>query len=126
MSEVAMPKLKVIKISELINDLKSGVTRLKKEDLGFGSIEEKYSLTFTEIREIIAHPKLKGIRVSIPSYVLIDDTEETVEFNQTTISVAEPVIVEQIIEEEPMQLAEIKIVQEVIPTIAKRTNVPFI
>lgn len=132
MSELGEVKLKEIRISELINDLKSGITRYKKEDLGFGSIEEKYSLTFTELRQIIAHPKLKGIRVSIPSYILIDDTEDQDEDTEvsenTVLSVAAPVFVAQ--EEEPIQLAHIKIVEEVKAVVTvvapKKVAVPFI
>lgn len=121
MSETTEPKLKEIRISELINDLKSGITRYKKEDLGFGSIEEKYSLTFTELRQIIAHPKLKGIRVSIPSYILIDDTEDQEEdsevYETTVLSVAEPVIVAELVQE----VAEVIIYQEV----EEKAPVPF-
>lgn len=121
MSETTEPKLKEIRISELINDLKSGITRYKKEDLGFGSIEEKYSLTFTELRQIIAHPKLKGIRVSIPSYILIDDTEDQEEdsevYETTVLSVAKPVIVAELVKE----IAEVIVYQEV----EEKAPVPF-
>ena len=71
-----MTNVKQIKISELVKDLKSGVTRWKKDDLGFGSIEEKYDLDFKDMKQITSHPKLKGIRTVIPTLILIDDLDD--------------------------------------------------
>ena len=62
-----MPEMKEIKVSEVLNYLKNGVTRWKKEDLGFGSLEEIYGLTFTEVKELIDHPKIKGVKTKIPT-----------------------------------------------------------
>lgn len=71
--------MKTIKVSEILSDLKSGVHRYKKDDVGFGSLEEKYDLTFTELKQIINHPKIKGIKTQIPSLQIIDDTENIIE-----------------------------------------------
>ncbi len=72
-----MSELKEILISQIKKDLKSGLTRWKKDNLGFGSLEEKYSLTFTEVKELIEHPKIQGIKTKIPTLRIIDDTENT-------------------------------------------------
>ena len=96
-----MPEMKEIKVSEVLNYLKNGVTRWKKEDLGFGSLEEIYGLTFTEVKELIDHPKIKGVKTKIPTMRIIDDTEgeisteETAEETtpvETKVEVAAPVI----------------------------------
>ncbi len=69
-----------VKITDLIEFLKQGVTRCKG-DLNYsaevGSIEEKYNLTKDEVKEIFKHPKLAGIRVrplKEKSFNLVDDT----------------------------------------------------
>lgn len=79
-----MPELKEIKVSEVLNYLKNGVTRWKKEDLGFGSLEEIYSLTFTEVKELIDHPKIKGVKTKIPTLKIVDDTTDEVTTEETT------------------------------------------
>lgn len=72
-------------ISGLIDDLKNGITRLVGDpgyDPERGSIEEKYGLNKTEVKEIFKHDKLIGLKVRIPKkkrYVLVDDETETVE-----------------------------------------------
>lgn len=71
-------QVKQVKVSEILALLKKGVTRRKKEDLGFGSLEEMYSLTTSELRELSEHPKIKGIKTKIPTLLIIDDTEEEV------------------------------------------------
>lgn len=90
-------ELKEIKVSEVLLHLKNGVTRWKKEDLGFGSLEEIYDLSFTEVKELINHPKIKGVKTKIPTLKIIDDitSEETIEetdVETTKIEVAVPVI----------------------------------
>src|SRR6218665_490738 len=72
-----------LSISNLINDLKNGITRCK-DDLGYdasrGSVEEKYGLTKAEVKEIFKEPKLVGLKVRVPKesrYKLIDDTTES-------------------------------------------------
>lgn len=70
MAELA-PK-KVI-LSQIVEDLNSGLTRWKKDDIGFGSIEKKYSLQMNEMIELLAHPKLKNVETKIPTFVIVDD-----------------------------------------------------
>jgi hypothetical protein len=62
-------------VSQLINDLNSGYTWLKKDDLGYGSIEVKYGATPVQIAAIRKHPALKDAETSITIFNIIDDTK---------------------------------------------------
>lgn len=68
-------KPKVIGRKQVLNDLKSGVTRWEKDNLGFGSIEKKYNLTFTEMKTLLADSQIKGVKTVIPSLIIVDDTD---------------------------------------------------
>lgn len=62
-------------VSQLINDLNSGLTWLKKDDLGYGSIETKYGATAPQIMAIRKHPALKDAETNITIFNIIDDTK---------------------------------------------------
>jgi hypothetical protein len=62
-------------VSQLINDLNSGLTWLKKDDLGYGSIEIKYGANPNQIAAIRKHPALKDAETSITIFNIIDDTK---------------------------------------------------
>jgi hypothetical protein len=64
-----------IKIPEVIELLKKGYTRYKKDDKGFGSIQEKYDLSFSEVRELFGYDKLRGVKTKTPSRLKIIDGE---------------------------------------------------
>jgi hypothetical protein len=66
-------------VSQIINDLNSGLTWLKKDDLGYGSIETKYGANALQIATIRKHPSLKDAETSITIFNIIDDTK-----NETT------------------------------------------
>jgi hypothetical protein len=66
-------------VSQLVNDLNSGLTWFKKDDLGYGSIETKYGATAPQIMAIRKHPALKDAETSITIFNIIDDTK-----NETT------------------------------------------
>jgi hypothetical protein len=68
-------------VSQIISDLNSGLTWLKKDDLGYGSIETKYGANPLQITTIRKHPALKDAETSITIFNIIDDTK-----NETTIS----------------------------------------
>jgi len=68
-------------VSQLINDLNSGYTWFKKDDLGYGSIEVKYGATAPQIMAIKKHPALKDADTSLTIFNIIDDTK-----NDNTIS----------------------------------------
>lgn len=63
-----------LKITQLIDDLNNGLTWLKKDDLGYGSIEAKYGANEKQILAIKKHPKLKDAETSITIFNIIDDT----------------------------------------------------
>ena len=71
-------------VSQLINDLNTGLTWFKKDDLGYGSIESKYGATAPQIMAIRKHPSLKDAETSITIFNIIDDTK-----NETTNSTKE-------------------------------------
>jgi len=71
-------------VSQLINDLNEGYTWLKKDDLGYGSIEIKYGANPNQILAIRKHPALKDAETSITIFNIIDDTK-----NETTSSTKE-------------------------------------
>lgn len=73
-------------VSQLINDLNSGMTWLYKDDLGYGSIETKYGATPVQIAAIRKHPALKDAETSLTIFNIIDDTK-----NDNTNSTKEPI-----------------------------------
>ena len=62
-------------VSQLINDLNNGLTWLKKDDLGYGSIEIKYNANPNQIAAIRKHPSLKDAETNITIFNIIDDTK---------------------------------------------------
>jgi len=62
-------------VTQLVNDLNEGCTWLKKDDLGYGSIEIKYGATAAQITAIRKHPALKNAETSITIFNIIDDTQ---------------------------------------------------
>lgn len=66
-------QLGVTAIKELLDN---GYTWLKKDDLGFGSIQEKYQASDVQISAIRKHPMLKDLETTARIFVIIDDTKE--------------------------------------------------
>ena len=66
-------QLGVTAIKELLDN---GYTWLKKDDLGFGSIQEKYQASDVQIAAIRKHPMLKDLETTARIFVIIDDTKE--------------------------------------------------
>ena len=62
-------------VTQLVNDLNEGYTWLKKDDLGYGSIETKYNANPNQIAAIRKHPALKDAETSITIFNIIDDTK---------------------------------------------------
>jgi len=74
---------KDIKIPEVLELLKKGYTRYKKDDQGFGSIQEHYSLTIVEMAEVARHPKLRGKKTKFPSRIRLIDEDEALKQEET-------------------------------------------
>lgn len=62
-------------VSQIINDLNSGLTWFKRDDLGYGSIETKYGAQPAQIMAIRKHPALKDAETTITIFNIIDDTK---------------------------------------------------
>jgi hypothetical protein len=69
-----------IYVSQILQDLDNGLTWLKRDDLGYGSIQEKYNAKDQQIAMIRKHPVLKDAETTVTVFTVIDDTksEETV------------------------------------------------
>jgi hypothetical protein len=65
-------QLGVTAIKELLDN---GYTWLKKDDLGFGSIQEKFQASDVQIHAIRKHPLLKNLDTTARIFVIIDDTK---------------------------------------------------
>jgi hypothetical protein len=66
-----------IYVSQIMEDLNNGLTWLERDDLGYGSIEEKYNANPVQIATIRKHPKLKDAETSITIFNVIDDIDDT-------------------------------------------------
>lgn len=77
-------QLGVTAIKELLDN---GHTWLKKDDLGFGSVQEKFQASDVQIAAIRKHPLLKDLETTARIFVIIDDTKS----NETTLHAKEPV-----------------------------------
>jgi hypothetical protein len=77
-------------VSQIIDDLNNGVTWLKKDDLGFGSIEEKYGANEKQIMVIRKHPALKDAETNAVIFNVIDDTKDEKAQTKNTNTVVEP------------------------------------
>jgi hypothetical protein len=83
-----MPVEKVqLGVSAIKELLDNGYTWLKKDDLGFGSIQEKYQASDVQIAAIRKHPLLKDLETTARIFVIIDDTKD----HGTTVHAKEPV-----------------------------------
>jgi hypothetical protein len=71
-------------VTQLINDLNEGFTWLKKDDLGYGSIETKYNANPNQIAAIRKHPALKDAETSITIFNIIDDTKNDTQVSTST------------------------------------------
>jgi hypothetical protein len=67
-----------IYVSQIMEDLNNGLTWLERDNLGYGSIEEKYNANPIQIATIKKHPKLKDAETSITIFNVIDDIDDTI------------------------------------------------
>lgn len=78
-----------IYVSQILEDLNNGLTWLKRDDLGYGSIQDKYNAKDQQIAMIRKHPVLKDAETTVTVFTVIDDTKE--DYNgTTTVSATEP------------------------------------
>lgn len=67
------PEKKEVILSQIIEDLNMGLTKWKKDDIGFGSLEKKYNLLPQEAIDLFSHPKVRNVETKIPSFIIVDD-----------------------------------------------------
>ena len=89
-----------IYVSQILEDLNNGLTWLKRDDLGYGSIQEKYNAKDQQIAMIRKHPVLKDAETTVTVFTVIDDTKE--EYNGTTTVSATDTTNEQSMETLPV------------------------
>lgn len=67
--------IKQISLAHVAKLMHEGYVRYKRDDdgNGVGNIEEELGLSPSALKEIFANEKLKGIRIKVPTYKLIDD-----------------------------------------------------
>lgn len=65
-----------IYVSQILEDLDNGLTWLKKDDLGYGSIQDKYNAKDQQIAMIRKHPALKDAETTVTVFTVIDDTKK--------------------------------------------------
>lgn len=70
-------------VSQILEDLNNGLTWLKRDDIGYGNIQDKYNAKDQQIAMIRKHPALKDAETNITVFNIIDDTKDE---NNTTVS----------------------------------------
>lgn len=75
-----------IYVSQILEDLDNGLTWLKRDDLGYGSIQEKYNAKDQQIAMIRKHPVLKDAETTVTVFTVIDDTKQDYNGGTTTLS----------------------------------------
>ncbi len=86
-----------IYVSQILEDLNSGLTWLKRDDLGYGSIQDKYNAKDQQIAMIRKHPVLKDAETTVTVFTVIDDTKEDYNGGTTTVSATDKT------DEQPME-----------------------
>ena len=88
----AAPQQVQLTVSGILTDLENGLTR--------ANIQSKYNLTGKDLGILFKHPKLKGKKTKVaPKFILIDDTEVSIENNGATEAIEEVQTVEEAVED---------------------------
>ena len=77
-----------IDVQDITELLHSGYTWFKKDDLGYGSIQEKYNALDMQIKVIQKHPDLQDVD-TIARVFIITNKNKQINGGATTISVTE-------------------------------------
>ncbi len=85
-------------VSQIKELLDQGYTWLEKDNLGYGSIENKYGATAMQIATIRKHPKLKDLETNITIFNVIDDIDETIDKTEKSrVARTNPVLEQQLV-----------------------------
>lgn len=71
-----------IVVQDVLELLQKGCTRYRKDDRGHGSIQDHYSLTGVEVKDLFNHPKLKQRKTIFPKAPLNIVDRESAEIPQ--------------------------------------------
>lgn len=77
---------------DIIEDLNNGMTWLKRDDLGYGSIQEKYNASDVNIATLRKHPRLKNAETNLIIFTVIDDIDERTTPVSTTDTIDEKLL----------------------------------
>lgn len=107
---------KSVRLAQIVEDLNSGLTKWKKDDIGFGSIEKKYNLLLSEAVELFNHPKIKNLEHKIPTFVIIDDILDEATAPQVTVPEdvqAQIEVMKEVVQvtTKPVELTTVKLTQ---------------
>ena len=94
-----------ITTSMILNDLENGIDR--------NGIKEKYNLQAWEVKQMFEHPTLKGKKAKKKrklSFEFVDDTENAVNLNQTTIPMPDGSQIDELDAAEPSVEASMNLV----------------
>jgi len=80
-----------LKLSQLTSDLAKGYTRLRSQDQGWGSIEEKYAMEAWEVERIFLHPALKDKQTKAFRFELVLDEEVGANLSEFAAEIKAPV-----------------------------------
>jgi hypothetical protein len=86
-----------IYVSQILEDLDNGLTWLKRDDLGYGSIQEKYNAKDQQIAMIRKHPVLKDAETTVTVFTVIDDTKQDYNGGTTTVSATDTIHEESLV-----------------------------
>jgi hypothetical protein len=78
-----------IDVQDIIDLLHSGYTWYKKDDLGYGSIQEKYNALDMHIKVIQKHPELQNVD-TIARVFVITNNKSNATLRETTSTVGKP------------------------------------
>lgn len=79
---VVRPQVPKINIDEAIALLKSGYSRWEEGAYEPGkSIQSYYGLTFSQCKALFNYPKIKGLKVQLPTLIIVDGDQEHIVTN---------------------------------------------
>lgn len=100
---------------DLLQDLKNGLTWYKKDDLGYGSIQDKYNANPMQIQILRKHPMFKDVKTEITVFTIISSETPVVNTTQLEfkpepqpISTPAPVQEIHVMEARPAEVLEIE------------------
>ncbi len=80
-------QIKEVRLSDVVSHLHRGFTRFTEDDRGFGSIQQAFNLTVSEVAELFRNEKIRGMRTRFPRLRIIDDLDAPNEAPSPNVSV---------------------------------------